>query len=446
MVEVLEIDPLPGGSHDVDSSPLATTTVDNSGNFALAFPWPPGGAGYEVGGPDLIFRFTQDTNGCLETIYEESPSEAHWNVADGGILIFEITSSLSVCSNPNIDLSSIPNNKLFLFTRVGNCEIADIDCKGSDPSSQGYYRPRKSPYSFTGTDTDMPFGNTLHLFGWFGKKCQIDYYKLRYSKDGGASWSDVEVPLPNKWYDTSDLNPLNWHWVSQSMGPFSAGALENLYQVPYFERPDTPWSYLDRVTRFNSTLVTDGLCRLQVIGYKWSGSILVPATSSDMLVDPNYGEITFQIDNSPPTVQILDLKLNDISKQVCEILSFGTSASDRISIEFRVHDQRGHLREYGLAAMYGHHCTVSPVPTSPDGAFDTYDNNASGSPSWQGSVSLTTEYQGSFYGTSPTWPCVPGVMPTCGYQFRLHASKRTTNGYGLIYNWVEDTWHVTIER
>jgi hypothetical protein len=37
-------------------------------------------------------------------------------------------------------------------------------------------------------------------------------------------------------------------------------------------------------------------------------------------------------------------------------------------------------------------------------------------------------------------------MPTCAYQFRLWASKRTTNGYGLIYHHVEDTWHVTIQR
>ena len=264
--------------------------------------------------------------------------------------------------------------------------------------------------------------------------------------DAGTTWTDIETSLPNKWYDTSDSSPLNWHWVSESMGPFSDGGLDNLYKIPYFVRPNTPWSFLDRAVRLNTSLATDGLCRVKVTGYKWSGGILVSTTSSDILMDPNYGEIVLQVDNTAPTVEILGLKLNGVSKQVCEILSFGTSASDRISIDFRVYDQRGHLRQYTLEAMYGHNCYVSPRPSTPNEAADDYNNNASSSPSWQGSLSYITEYVGSFYGTSPTSPCTSGIMPTCAYQFRLHASKRTTNGYGLIYDWIEDTWHVTIQR
>ena len=445
-VKVFEVDPVPGGVYDVDPTPLASDVVDNSGNFSVTFTWPSGGVGFEAGGPDLIFLFNQNINGSVETIYEENPAETHWNVVDGASLSFEITSPLAVCLNPSIDLSSIPNNKLFLFTRVGNSETAEIDCKGSVVGSEGYYRPRKAPYSFTGMNTDQPFGSTLHLFAWFGKLCSIDYYKVQYSIDGGTTWNDIETSLPNKWYDTSDPNPLNWHWVSESMGPFSDGGLDNLYKVPFLVRPDTPWSWLDRVARFNTTLVAEGICRIRIVGYKWSGGSLMLVTSSDLLIDPNYGEIVLQIDNTLPTVEIMDVKLNGVSKPVCEILNFGTSASDKISINFRAWDQRGHLRNYVLDAIYGHNCYVSPKPTAPDKASDDYNNNASSSPSWQGSLSFTTEYIGSSYGTSLTSPCVSGVMPTCAYQFRLHVSKRTTNGYGLIYHWIEDTWHVTIQR
>lgn len=451
-VEVFEVDPLIGGSYDINPTSLTTATVDNNGNFTATFSWPSGGAGYEVGGPDLIFRFTQNINGSFETIYEELPLETHWNVADGDTLNFDITSPLAVCSNPNVNVSSIPNNMLFLFTRVGICETDEIDCKGSDSSSEGYYRPRKAPYNRTGMNTDQPFGGTLDLFGWFGKLCNIAYYKVQYSTDGGANWTDIETSLPNKWYDTSDPNPLNWHWVSESMGPFSDGGQDNLYNIPFLVRPDTPWSWLDRIARFNTTLVTDGLCRLRIVGYKWSGSVLVPATSSDILVEPNYGEIVLQIDNTAPTVKFLDFKINNAAQQVCSILSF--SASDNISVDFRVWDQRGHLREYALEAMYGCDCKVRPRPTNADG---DYDLNASGSHSWQGSTSYTTVYSGSTYldgSTDPTTDCcsmsytqMPSyVMPSCAYQFRLHASKRTTNGYGLIYSWVEDTWHITIQR
>ncbi len=62
-----------------------------------------------------------------------------------------------------------------------------------------------------------------------------------------------------------------------------------------------------------------------------------------------------------------------------------------------------------------------------------------------------TEYFGSVYlpGTlvdCSVSPSPANLMPSCAYQFRLRASKRTTNGYHLIYTGVEDTWHATIQR
>lgn len=457
LVKVYDVDPLPGGLYDVDATPMSTAVVDTNGDFSVTFSWPFPGTGFEVGGPDLIFRFIQNIDGSLTDIYEETPStETHWNAADGSTISFEVTSPLAICITPGIDTTDIPNNKLFLFTRVGNCETDDIDCKGSVLSSEGYYRPRKAPYSFTGKDTDQPFGRVLYLFGWFGKKCNIAYYKVKYSTDNGTTWNDLETSLPDKWYDTSDPNPLNWHWVSESMGPFSDGGKDNLYKVPFFVRPNTPWAWLDRVAIFNTTITTDGLNRIKIIGYKWSGDSLIKVTSSDMLIDPNFGEIVLQIDNTVPLIEILDVKLNGVSKSVCQILDFGTGAGDKISINFRVWDNRGHLRDYVLNAMYGHDCYVNPRPTLPNKAYDDYNSNASGSPSWQGSMSYISEYKGSTYltgGGSPILDChlmtyagMPlSVMPTCAYQFRLGVYKRTTNGYGLIY-YGEDTWHVTIQR
>lgn len=462
-VEVFEVDPVPGGSYTIESPALAKASVDGKGDFTLTFSWPTAGTGFEIGGPDLVFRLTQNINGSLEIIYEEIASETHWNVANGDTLTFEVTSPLAVYVNPKVNLGSILPGNFFVFTRVGNCETggdstaigAEIDCRGNVASSEGYCRPRKAPYNFSDMETDQPFGGTLHLFAWFGNGCILDYYKVQYSTNGGTTWKDIETPLPNKWYDTSDLNPLNHHWVSESMGPVSDGGQDNLYRVPYFVRPNTAWSWLDRVARFNTTLVANGLCRLRIVGYKRSGSILVPTTSSDILVDPGLGEIVLQIDNTPPTVKILDLKLTAVSQQACSILKFG--ASDSITVGFRVWDQRGHLRKYVLEAMYGHNCYVKPRPMKPDKASDDYDNNASGTPSWQGKMSFTTGYEGSAYGSGgaqPTTDCssmtyaqMPAdAMPTCAYQFRLHASKRTTNGYGLIYPHVEDTYHVTIQR
>ena len=449
VVKVFEVDPMFGGGFDIDEIILATVpVVDENGDFSITFAWPIGGGGFEICGPDLIFRFIQNIDGSPIIIYEESGSETHWNVADGNTLGFKITSPLAICTNPSVVPGSVPPGKLFLFTRIGVHETDDIDCKGSVVSSQGYYRPRKAPYSFTGSYTDQPYGRTLDMFGWFGKDVKIAYYKVQYSTDGGTTWTDIETPLPNKWYDTSDADPLKWKWVSESMGPFPDGGQVHLYKIPWKVRPGTPWSWYDRVIRFNTKMAADGPCRVKVIGYRWSGGSLVEAFPPYITIDLNFGEIVLQIDNTPPEVQIYDLRFNGFSKPVCDIITFDSTTviDDTIRIYFRVWDQRGHLGVYKLNAMYGHNCYVSPKPLLPDKATDNYQNNSSGSPSWQGDLSYSTEYKESAYGTSPTTPCTPGVMPTCAYQFRLSVSKRTTNGYGLIYHWVEDTWHVTIQR
>ena len=446
-VRAYEVDPVPGGSFTI--SLLFSAPVNTSGDFSSTVSWPAGGGGFEAGDPDLVFEVVQNVSGTVQPIYQELSSSARWNIADGSHFILKSESPLAVCPDPSVSPSSVPADSLFLFTRVGSAPTAEIDCKGSAAKATGYWRPRKAPFSFTGTDTDQPFGRTLDLFGWFGKKAKVDYFKLRFSSDGGASWSDVDTSLPNYWYDTSDPNPLQWHWVSQSMGPFTVGSINNLYQIPFFVRPNTPWSWLDRVGRLDTTKAPDGINRLRIVAYKWSGGSLVKATSSDLTIDPNYGEIVLQVDNTPPTVQILNVKRNGVSQPACGILNLG--AADKLGVDFRVYDVRGHLRDYTLDAKYGHDCTVTPRPAAPSPAYDNYNNNASASPSWQGNLSYSTEYLGSVYLPGPTVDCSVSPapanrMPSCAYQLRLWVSKRTTNGYGLIYHYVEDTWHVTIQR
>ena len=250
VIQVFEVDPLPGGSYTVSSSALSSAVVNNSGGFTLNFTWPTAGPGFEAGGPDLIFRVTQNIGGAPQIIYGEAPVKTHWNLANGAMVNLKINSSDAACTNPAVTPGSVPNNNLFLFTRIGTYETANIDCKGSLASSNGYGKPRKAPFGFTGADTDMPFGGTLDMFGWIGKLSNIAYYKVKYSNDSGATWKDMDTSLPNKWYDTSDSNPLNWQWKNQSMGPFTAGGQSNLYQVPYLVRPDTPWAWLDRIVQF----------------------------------------------------------------------------------------------------------------------------------------------------------------------------------------------------
>jgi len=379
----------------------------------------------------------QNLNGAIETIYQEEATilEVHWNVVDGSNLSFTVDSN-AFGYNPSV--SPFPNDKSFVFTRVGSCPTAEIDCKGSFATSEGYNRPRKAPYGFSGLNSDQPFGRTMDLFGGFGNLANLDYYKVQYSTDGGTTWTDVKTNLPNYWYDRSSASSLDWHWVSEAQGPHSFGTVDNLYTIPYRVRPGVYWSYLDRIARFDSTLAANGLCKIRIKGYKTSGSNVIQCVekitnpaSYDIDPDVNYGSIYLQVDNTPPSVLINFLKLNGVNVPPCQIIDFGDP--DTLSIDFRVWDERGHLRDFKIDVMYGHNQYVS---TYPAGAQDDYGPH--GSPTWQGSTTYITSYTGTAFNST--------IMPTCAYQFRLHASKRTTNGYGLIYDWVEDTWHITIQR
>ena len=84
--------------------------------------------------------------------------------------------------------------------------------------------------------------------------------------------------------------------------------------------------------------------------------------------------------------------------------------------------------------MYGHNQAVSPVPP---GGSDNYSNHIGATRLWNGGI-VTVNYDAATY--------TPARMPSCAYEFRLDVTKRTTNGYGLIYVGLEDTMHITLKR
>ncbi len=442
-VKVYEVDPIPGGSYATDF--LGSAVLQTNGDFTLTVPGPGTSAGFEIGAPDLTFEIVQFGT---DTIYRETPADAHWNVADGSsVTLPEISTPPAVCVDPNAQPrpSTAPKKDLFLFTRIGVIDVDDVDARGSVKTSTGYARSQSR--GFSGPDSDQPFGATLDLIGWFGTDVAVDRYKLQYRCGSATAWTDVRTPLPNRWYDTSDSDPLKWHWVRESMGPhqeLDAGgkAVENLYKLPYVERSNTAWSWLDRLARFDTRLAADGTCRVRLLGYTMTGG-KVEATPSiypesyakpAQVADLNYGEIVLRIDNTAPVVKILDVKRNKVPTNACDVLKL--TSSDTVEVDVRVRDPRGHLRNYALSALYGQGCGVGPAPSGSVVVFN--------SPSAGGDDIVT--YSGAAYGGGAYAGCAAGALPTCAYQLRLSADKRTTNGYGRIYKYVTDTWHVTIQR
>ncbi len=427
LVTVLDVNQLPGGV--LTRRILRTGFTDSSGNFSITFPWvtlsgPPAPPTYESGDPDLVFRVTQQIDGTTAVLLDEAASAARWNLPTGSTVTLTATGT-ATC---HATVSAAPANGDFVFTRIGSIPLANIDCAGNVASSGLAYKSTTT--ATNGDSTNQPFGGAIDVFAFFGSLTGINRYKFEYSADSGASWSALTDPLWDYYYESSTHT-----WVSESMGPVSEGGVNGLYKLPYVEKPTYAWSFFNRLAVLDSRKVPDGPVLFRIQGYYWNGTTL--STPATLHIDPVYGKIRLEIDNTPPSYSILQVLLNTHPVPDCSFISMTTA--DQLDIEFKAYDQRGHLGSYSLRAMYGHNQVVSPdpvPPSSPDKAVDGYSNHVSGSLTWTGQTKYTARF------TNYPW----SSMPRCAYQMRLDVSKRTTNGYGLIYTGLEDTQHIAIQR
>jgi hypothetical protein len=289
----------------------------------------------------------------------------------------------------------------------------------------------------------------IELFGWFGTESDVDYYRIQYSTEiddspAGDSWTEVTSYLPNYYFDIK-----NYTWVSKPNGPVYLKELDedNLYRIPYRDEEHQYWAYYDRVAILNSTVIADGLCRIRVFGYKLSsdGNSLVESDPVELVVVPGLGDIVLMIDNSRPLGKIVEMGKNGESSRVCSNLDIWQG--DRITVLYDAWDENGHLLADRLSLTFGNNCLVDTLPA---GAEHSYDS--SNGPIWQGGRNHFVQFHMDHYlkeynPDDEDQGCPKNTMPTCAYQIRLRLTKRTSNGYDLLYNDViTDTKHYTIVR
>lgn len=296
----------------------------------------------------------------------------------------------------------------------------------------------------------MPFGATLWIGGWFGTGLTTaplgaQYYKVQWAPGiqaatGVGPWTDVTDPLSNQYFDFPTEN-----WVSVSMGPMTVGAVPNLYQLP--NNPGSiPWAFPDLIAQLDTTILPTGPATLRVIGYTGVPQIVGDKTLATWLssyVDPAYGSLKLQIDNTPPAqVVISGVNLNGAAVPACAAANLGSSSSDYLEIDFEASDLLGHLRDYTVDAIWGANNYVMPPPAPPppgwNPAYDNYSAHINGTNQWAGSASLKTRYYGNQYSIAEMGPCA--------YDFRLRVDKRTTNGYGLVYTGYEYDFTIILAR
>lgn len=430
-VEVFQVNnPTPGV---YTTALLTTSSTDASGAFSAPFTYP------SPPRPNVILRVAQTVGGTTTFIYSENPAtDTRWAIADVVNVNIKASGTLVTVSTPPVGQ---PTGSYFVFTRVGNIVA------GSISQTNGYAYPNEGlgPYMYPTEDSDMPFGGTLWIGGWFGLgliALGATYYRVQWAPgaqapNGPGPWTDVTDPLGNSYYD-----PITENWISQSMGPTTVGGVTDLYVLPS-SPGTTPWAFPDLVAQLDTTKLTTGLQTLRVIGYTGGG---VPAiiggsiaTFETTYVDPAYGTLKTTIDNTPPTdVAITGANLNGSAVLACQTANLGSTVSDYLEIDFEAYDALGHLRGYSVDAIWGNNNYVMPPPTAPNPAYDNYSAHINGSNLWGGSSSLATRYYGSAYNTVEMGPCA--------YDFRLRVDKRTTNGYGLVYYGYEYDFTIVITR
>lgn len=394
--------------------------------------------------PNVILKVTQTVGGVTTYIYSENPA-TDTRYAIGDVVTVTLKASGAVTSNP--PPTPQPSGDEFLFTRVGNIVT------GSISQTNGYAYPNETaPYPYPTADSDQPFGATLWIGGWFGvglttPPLGAQYYKVQWAEgihnvNAAVTWTDVTNPLSNSYFDFTTEN-----WVSQSMGPATVGGVTDLYQLP--NSPGTiPWAFPDLLVQLDTTTLPTGPVTLRVIGYTGAAVPAIVGGGSlanwfSLYVDPAYGSLKLQIDNTPPSsVTISGVNINGTSVSACATAILGSSASDYLEVDFGAYDSLGHLGGYTVDAIWGANNYVLPYPAPPppgwNPANDNYSNHINGSNQWTGAASLATRYYGNQYNSAEMGPCA--------YDFRLLVSKRTTNGYGLVYTGYEYDFTIILTR
>ena len=350
-VEVFQVNhPSPGV---YTTTLLTTSSTDSGGNFSAPFthPSPPR--------PNVILRVSQTAGGVTSYIYSENPAtDTRWSIADVVNVHLKASASAITINPPPI---GPPPGAYFVFTRVGNIVTGSI----SQTNGYAYFNNPPSPYPYPTMDSDVPFGGTLWIGGWFGIALialGAQYYKVQWAPgaqaaNGVGPWTDVVDPLSNSYYDTVTHN-----WVAQSMGPSTVGGVTNMYQLP--SNPLlVPWAFPDLLATLDTTKIPTGLHTLRVIGYFLSGGVANViggsiANWAATYVDPFYGTLKLQIDNTPPTFQITGAKRNGVPVAPCDTVNIG--AADVLEIDFEAFDTNGHLRNYSVDGIWGHNSLIHP--------------------------------------------------------------------------------------
>ena len=210
--------------------------------------------------PDLYFKATQRLFGFFDvTIYAPTPVACHtwWNYVCGSEVSLFTHHPLAITCSPCPPV--IAGDNWVLFMAIGNFPLSRIH-----GTSQAL--GASTAFNFGLTDGDAPWGGTLRPRLEFDNALRenlgVKYYRLSWKKSSDAAFTNPLNSVINRHY----AHMVGGHLVLDAylLGPKTAGAESNLFEIPPAEPPLGKWSLPDAVEDsasgrfFTTTAEADG--------------------------------------------------------------------------------------------------------------------------------------------------------------------------------------------
>ena len=420
--------------------------------------------------PDVVFRATQRCGDRFNVIYTEANAQTRWDIPttlNVTLIANDLACCIPTCRDPECP-------ECLKLTWVGCTPVDVISADAGPPDLRGFARTAAAnadPWK------DNPFHGSLQIRGGIG--WDVDYFKVRYSKDG-APWADLPVPAfggyTRSYWDGTKFVPVAFTPAVKNgqLVIITRRHYENLNPaIPRFGGA-VIWDDYDTLFYFDTTqpgLTPDGLYQLQFDGFAADAADNLVATSERIL--PTCGTDTaervyLRIDNqalthpgpTPPapckvphvcgggihlcTVEP-DCYIREIWKNeglpgqscisACDIARL--EPTDTLTIHFSVTCpatvQDGHLGGYWLRAEYGVNQVfyiTAPLYVDATGGVGTLsgDPTAEIGPSYSQALAQGAArplWHGGDFKVTLRGSDFPEC---CAYLFRLWAWKRNTNG------------------
>ncbi len=366
------------------SAETLRAVLPESAELAALHVWPWWGWG--DCSPDIIFRVRQNCQGREEIIHYETAADTRWNIPT--TLYVTLVANDKACCLPVCRDPECPD--CLKLTWVG-CSIPIDHIAGAGAAGP----PDLRGYKDIATMADQPLYDTLLLRGAIGP--DIDYFKVQYSKDGGA-WLDLPTPhfagYSRRYWSAGGWSP----YISFAPGPkpLGGGSVTVIMTRHHYEElnPGLPtffgevlWDDRDSLFNFVSDALPalgDGLYELRLVGYAADGSDNLIATSERVLRTcglSTHETVFLRIDNdqeahptldhvcggstvhhctNEPEAYIRSLIKNEglpgaTPVDVCDIVAL--QPTDTLTVHFTVtvppNSRDGHLGGYSMVAEYG---------------------------------------------------------------------------------------------